>query len=127
LKILLGFLAVFLVIFGLSNTAFADVGGYSDNGNDPFAMFQFMFSVGSQFWYLIRIVLVVIGVIGIVFIIMGLLKIRSSALESQGGNSHLKHGILLLILGALLFGGPVLMMLVGNSIFGTAPVPVAYN
>ena len=124
-KILLCLLGIFLFMGGISSSAFADAGSYSDNGDDPFAMFGLMISVGSEIWYTIKISLLISGVLGIVLIIIGLLKIRASGVEGGGSNSHLKHGIILLILGGLLFGTPTLMMLGGYSLFGTAPAAIA--
>jgi hypothetical protein len=127
---------VFLfLLFGLNHTAFAD-SGYAavpsgsldpNSGNDPWAIFQLMVSVGTEIWYVIKIVLLISGILGLLFIILGLLKIRASALDSQSGGSHLKHGIILVILGGLMFGAPTLMEMSGYSLFGSAPAPIATN
>lgn len=114
------FLSVGLI---LSHFAFAEAPG-PNSGNDPFAIFEFMVGLGQTAWYFIKIALLISGVIGLIFIVMGLLKIRAHGLDSQSGG-HLKHGIILIILGGLLFGAPVLSMVVGNSLFGSAPAPVA--
>ena len=119
-----------LAIFG-GNIALADSTGLlgssldPTSGNDPWAMFQILMGVGSEIWYVIKVVLVLAGLIGLIFIVLGLQKIRSHALDSQSGGSHLKHGIILVILGGLLFGAPVLTMMTGYSLFGSAPAPVA--
>ncbi len=93
-------------------------------GNDPWALFQLMISIGTEVWYVIKIVLLISGVAGLIFIILGLLKIRAHALDSQGSGGHLKHGIVLVILGGVLFGVPTWIQLTGNSLFGSAPAPV---
>ena len=121
---------IFLNLF-LSQMAFADgsVGSSLDpnSGNDPWAIFQLMMSVGMETWYVIKVVLLISGILGLIFIILGLLKIRANALDSQSGGSHLKHGIILVILGGLLFGAPTLMEMSGYSLFGSAPSPVTTN
>ena len=133
-KVSLIFLVVIFLGCFLSQIAFADssppaVASSLDpsSGNDPWAIFQLMIAVGLEIWYVIKIVLLISGIIGLIFIILGLLKIRASALDTQSGGSHLKHGIILVILGGLLFGAPTLMEISGYSLFGSAPVPVATN
>jgi hypothetical protein len=113
-----------LVFFCLGKGAFAYSSSFDPTtGHDPWALFQLMLGVGSQVWYVIKIVLLISSVVGIIFIVMGLQKIRSHATEAQS-SGHLKHGLILVLLGGLLFGAPVLTMLVGNSLFGSAPIPV---
>ena len=83
-----------LFIFWFGQSAFAD-GGYAavpsggsldpNSGNDPWAIFQLMISVGMEIWYVIKIVLLISGILGLLFIILGLLKIRANALDSQSG------------------------------------------
>jgi hypothetical protein len=122
----LSFLAI-LNIFGAEAFADSSFAFSSDpgSGRDPWALLQLMISVGTEIWYVIKIVLVISGIVGLIFIILGCLKIRAHALDSQSSGGHLKHGIILVLLGGLLFGAPVLTMLTGNSLFGSAPAPVA--
>jgi hypothetical protein len=108
----------------MGNFAWADFSSDPGSGKDPWALFQLMIGIGTEIWYVIKIVLVISGIVGLIFIILGLLKIRSHALDSQSSGGHLKHGIILVLLGGLLFGAPVLTMLTGNSLFGSAPAPV---
>jgi hypothetical protein len=117
--------AIFAGKLGLAATT-PSLGSSLDpsSGHDPWALFQILIGVGSEIWYVIKLALLIAGLIGIVFIILGLLKIRSHALDSQSAGSHLKHGIILVILGGLLFGAPVLTMLTGYSLFGSSPAPV---
>ncbi len=118
------FLFLFICIthsaFAASSSSAYDPG----SGNDPWALFQFMISLGTEVWYVIKIVLLISGVVGLIFIILGLLKVRAHALDSQGSGGHLKHGIILIILGGVLFGVPTWIQLTGNSLFGSAPAPV---
>jgi hypothetical protein len=116
---------IFAVKLGFADTN-PSLGSSLDpsSGHDHWALFQLLIGVGSEIWYVIKLTLLIAGVIGLVFIVLGLLKIRSHALDSQSGGSHLKHGIILVILGGLLFGAPVLTMLTGYSLFGSSPTPV---
>jgi hypothetical protein len=118
---------VFFVALMISPSVFAAYSSSMDpsSGHDSWAVFQIMVGIGTGIWYVIKIALLVSGLLGIIFIVIGLLKIRANALDSQSGGSHLKHGIILVILGGLLFGAPTLMMMTGYSLFGSAPSPVA--
>jgi hypothetical protein len=117
------FLLFILVSIVFARLSFADSTIDPSGADDPFAIFEFVINVGHDLWYVIKIALLISGIIGIIFIIMGLHKIRSHATD-QGGGGHLRHGIILVILGGVLFGVPTLTMLVGNSLFGSAPSPV---
>jgi hypothetical protein len=116
---------VFFLLIGLVPSVFAMSSSSMSaaSGHDPWALFQILLGVGSEIWYVIKIALLISGIAGIVFIIMGLQKIRAHATDAQS-SGHLKHGVILVIIGGLLFGTPVLTMLVGNSLFGSAPAPV---
>jgi hypothetical protein len=126
------FLILFFIFLSLSgHSAFADSSSSASlassdpgSGKDPWALLQLMISIGTEVWYVIKITLLISGVAGLIFIILGLLKIRSHALDSQGSGGHLKHGIMLVILGGVLFGVPTWVQLTGNSLFGSAPAPV---
>jgi len=108
-----------------SSLSFADT-----TQSNPWGMFELLFNAGDEVWYIIESVLAVSGVAGIILIVMGLIKLKAHAMDTQGQSGHLKTAIAQILIGGLLFGTPILAMLVGNSLFGSfgigAPVSDTY-
>ncbi len=56
------------------------------------------------------------AIIGIALVVIGLLKLKAHAMDTQGTSGHLRSAIWLLIIGGLLIAVPVIMLLGSNTI-----------
>jgi hypothetical protein len=59
------------------------------------------------------------AIIGIALVVIGLLKLKAHAMDTQGTSGHLRAAIWMLIIGGLLIAVPVVMLLGSNTITGT--------